>query len=223
MWDPVWEKVFSSQAWGKYPAEELIRFVARNYYKALDRSRVRFLEIGCGPGANLWYLAREGFGFVGVDGSASAIRQAAERLDAECPGWRERGELHQGDIGRLPFPDHSFDAVIDNEAVCCNDFDASVGIYAEARRVLKDDGRMFVRTFATGCWGDGTGEKIGHNAWHCAEGPLEGKGLARFTSLEEIPLLMEGFDNIATELLTWSLNERRHVIKEWIITAGNPA
>jgi len=37
-WDPIWERVFSSQAWGKYPGEDLIRFVARNFYAAPDRA-----------------------------------------------------------------------------------------------------------------------------------------------------------------------------------------
>jgi 2-polyprenyl-3-methyl-5-hydroxy-6-metoxy-1,4-benzoquinol methylase len=98
MWHQVWEQVFLSQAWGKYPSEDLIRFVARNFYKSEDRSRVKILEVGCGPGANLWFFAREGFSFSGVDGSAAAIEQATARLDAEVLGWRERGSLHVGDI-----------------------------------------------------------------------------------------------------------------------------
>lgn len=61
MWAPVWDKICENQQWGKYPAESLIRFVARNYYQSKERSNVSILELGCGPGGNLWYLAREGF------------------------------------------------------------------------------------------------------------------------------------------------------------------
>lgn len=32
-WDPIWEKVFKDNEWGKYPGENLIQFVARNFYK----------------------------------------------------------------------------------------------------------------------------------------------------------------------------------------------
>jgi SAM-dependent methyltransferase len=217
MWDTVWEEVFCNQAWGKYPGEELIRFVARNFYQVPDRSRTRILELGCGPGANIWYLAREGFGFAGVDGSPTAIGQATARLDAECTGWRERGELVVGDIRKLDYPDESFDAVIDNEAGYCNEWTATQAIYREAERVTKASGKIFLRTFAEGSWGDRTGEPVGHHAWFCAEGPLAGKGYSRFTAANEIADLIAPYRVNSVELLTWTLSERRNEIREWII------
>lgn len=217
--DYIWEKIFLNQAWGKYPSEDLIRFIARNFYGAPNRKQVRVLELGCGPGANLWYLAREGFSFVGIDGSATAITQASQRLDDESPGWREHSELHVGDVRHLPFSDESFDAVIDHECVYCNNFQSAQRIYGEAHRVLRKGGYLFVRTFASGCWGDGTGQPLGHNAWLCAEGPIEGKGLARFTSLDEIPVLLHGFEILGIELISRSANERQDLITEWVVNA----
>ena len=58
-WDATWEEVFRQQEWGKYPGEDLIRFVARNFYNVEKRSDIKILEVGCGPGANLWFIARE--------------------------------------------------------------------------------------------------------------------------------------------------------------------
>ncbi len=60
-WDPVWEEIFRRKEWGKYPPEHVIRFVARNFYRVADRASIRLLEIGCGPGANIWFMTREGF------------------------------------------------------------------------------------------------------------------------------------------------------------------
>lgn len=214
--DPIWDEVFRSQAWGKYPGEDLIRFVARNFYRAPDRGAVRILEAGCGPGANLWYIAREGFAAYGVDGSATAISQARARLDSECRGWK--GELKVGDITQLPFEDNSFDAVIDNEAICCNSFENSVRIYDELARVCKPEGKLFSRTFAKGCWGDGTGQPVGRNAWVVAEGPLLNKGYARFTALSELPELIRGFHLSEVELLTRTMDARACEVKEWLIT-----
>ena len=219
MWDPVWEDIFASREWGKYPSEDLIRFVARNFYKAHDRSAVRLLEVGCGPVANLWYLTREGFSFVGIDGSQSAIDKAASRLDAECPGWRARGELRVGDIASLPYDAASFDGVIDNEAVYCNSFDIARDIYVVSARVLKTGGRLYSQTFATGSWGDGAGESIGHLAWRCTEGPLADKGVSRFTDEEDIPMLLAPFDIDSLELLSWTFEGRRQQVRERIITA----
>lgn len=86
----------------------------------------------------------------------------------------KQGELLVGDISTIPYADGSFDAVIDNEAVCCNDFNVSMLIYAEAARVTRSGGGSLCELFASGSWGDGTGENIGHNAWKCSEGPLKG-------------------------------------------------
>jgi SAM-dependent methyltransferase len=219
MWDAVWEDIFRSRDWGKYPSEDLIRFVARNFYQVADRSSVRLLEVGCGPGANLWYLAREGFSFVGIDGSETAISKAEKRLDEECPGWRARGELRVGDIVKLPFADADFDAVIDNEAISCNSFDAACEMYAEIGRVLKPDGHLYSRTFAEGSWGDGSGEFLGRGARHCAEGPLAGKGLCRFTAEDDIPVLTKSMQLQNVELLQWTTDNQKHEIREWLITA----
>lgn len=64
--DNIWNSVFKNQEWGKYPSEDLIRFIARNFYSIKNRLDVKVLEIGCGPGANIWFLAREGFSFVAL-------------------------------------------------------------------------------------------------------------------------------------------------------------
>ena len=131
-WDPVWEQIFTSQEWGSYPGEDVIRFVARNFYANTDRASVRFLEVGFGTGTNLWFLAREGFSASGIEGSKGAEAIARERLDKECPGWSaapRNGELVVGDMMKLCWPDATFDALIDSEAVYCNDYEESCQIY----------------------------------------------------------------------------------------------
>lgn len=219
-WDPVWEELFSSREWGKYPSEELIRFISRKFYRYQRSNRQVFkvLEIGCGPGANLWYCAREGLSVYGIDGSQSAVHQALKRLNEEVPLWQ--GNISVGDITTLDYPSDYFDAVIDNEAVYCNSFESSQRIYLEAARVLKPNGEIFVRTFADGSYGDGSGESVGENAFFCAEGPMADKGYTRFTKFEHIPeLLGPAFKILSVELLSMTCNDRKHVDKEWIITA----
>lgn len=219
MWDPVWDEIFRSQAWGKYPGEDLIRFIARHFYGRPDRAAVRVLEIGCGPGANLWFLAREGFAFAGVDGSEAAIRLAGERLDAECDGWRTRGEVAVHDIAKLPFADASFDAVIDSQAVYANPKAVAQVIFAEAARVTKPGGKLFSRAFAEGCWGDGTGESLGDDAWICDQGPLKAKGMSRFMKEKDIPAIHQGWNVTSIEKISRTMEGRRHTVEEWIIWA----
>jgi Methylase involved in ubiquinone/menaquinone biosynthesis len=217
-WDEVWESLFRECEWGKYPSEPLIRFVARNFYQASDRSQVRLLEVGCGPGANLWYMAREGFSVYGIDGSRTAVDRAYDRLNRECPGWH--GELVRGDFATLPFPGDFFDGVIDHEAVYCCSFDVSRRVYAEIWRTLKPGGKLFSRTFATGCVGEGTGEPCGHNAWRASVGPLAGKGVSRFTNSDEIESLFDPLLITSLELHTYTIDKRRAEVREWMIEAS---
>lgn len=219
-WDPVWERVFTSHAWGRYPGEDLIRFIARNFYGAADRASVRVLEVGSGTGTNLWFLAREGFAASGIEGSPTACRLARERLDAECPGWDAAprlGEVRVGDMAELSWPDVHFDAVIDSEAVYCNDEAESRAIYREMHRVTKPGGRLFVRTFATGTCGEGTGERLGPRRWAADVGPLAGKGPSRFTALEELANLLGPWRIVEVNLITRSLDAQRAEVREWIV------
>ena len=84
--DNKWEELHSTMEWGSYPSEEIIRFVARNFYKK-NREEVKLLDVGCGAGSVIWYLCREGFKPYGFDGSPSAIEKARQRLQVrkyEC-------------------------------------------------------------------------------------------------------------------------------------------
>lgn len=214
-WDKVWDNVFLNQTWGKYPAEDLIRFVAKNFYHMPQRKKTKILEVGCGPGANLWYMAREGFAVYGIDGSKTAISYAKHRLDMECPEWE--GELQNGDILKLPYADEFFDGVIDNEAVYANSYENAKKIYSEMVRVCKTGGKFFSRTFANDSWGDKTGKKVGRNAWQVGEGPLLDKGYSRFTYETEIEDLIQGVKFVEIEMLMRTGADRTKAIKEWII------
>jgi SAM-dependent methyltransferase len=221
-WDPVWEQIFISQAWGRYPGEDVIRFVARNFYAAPDRASVRFLEVGFGTGTNLWFLAREGFSANGIEGSQSAESIARERLNIECPNWNtapHNGELVVGDMLQLPWPDATFDALIDSEAVYCNDFEESCRIYREMHRVAKPGGKLFVRTFATGCWGDGIGTAVGHRRFVADAGPMANKGPSRFTSEAELVELLGPWKICEINLITRSLVAQAQVVREWVVEA----
>ena len=41
--DTTWEDIHKTQEWGKYPSEDIIRFIARNYYKK-ERSNIKILD-----------------------------------------------------------------------------------------------------------------------------------------------------------------------------------
>lgn len=220
--DALWEEVFSTRAWGRYPPEDLIRFCAQRFYARQSRSDVKLLEIGFGTGANLWYLAREGFSVHGLEGSEAGAAQALQRLDTELPNWN-RGEANRLRVGdmcdTLPWSDNHFDAVIDNDAVTCVNHDSACHVYAQMHRVVRPGGWLYVRTPAAGTWGDCTGEAHGHNAWRCTEGPFSGTGIVRFASEEDLVALFAPWNVLQIEQVSRTLENRSKTHVEWVIIA----
>jgi SAM-dependent methyltransferase len=220
LWNPLWESVYQSRAWGQYPAEDVIRFVAGHFFQAPDRAKVCLLEAGCGSGANLWFMAREGFCTHGVDGSATAVRLAQERLARECQNWeRNGGQVRVSDMSCLPYPDASFDAVLDVVAGCYSPLEQARESYAELARVTRPGGKLFMRTFATGCWGEGTGTPAGPGMWNCTEGPLAGLGATRFTAQEQIAALLQGWQVERLERNLHSQADGSQAIIHWVVHA----
>jgi SAM-dependent methyltransferase len=218
MYDAVWERIFSGGSWGRYPAEDLIRFVARETAGVPDRQQLKALELGCGPGANLWFLANEGIPFDAIDGSSSAVSQATARLTREKPGWK--GRIVVGNFCRLPVDFRGYNFVLDSEAVYCNDFDESARLIADIYDRLIPGGAFWSRTFAPGTWGIETGQSLGPDYWLADAGPLAGKGPARVTRRETIPLLYGSrWASVEVGEITRHEGNPDHVIREWIIVA----
>lgn len=215
-WDHIWEKVFNSQEWGKYPSESLIRFVAKNFYQK-DRAKIKILEVGCGPGANIWYLAREGFDAYGIDGSQSAILQSTKRLEKEGL----RAHLSVGDIVQLPYSSDFFDAVIDQECVYCNSKKDSEKILQGVKKVLKPNGLFYSRTFASEMYVGQKNNKAGDFEFtDISDGPFAGKGFVRLIDRKGIDRLYgEYFSIESVDWHEYTSNNGVNKIFEWIIVS----
>ena len=212
-WDPIWEKVFRENEWGKYPGESLIRFIARNYYKE-KRNTVKLLEIGCGPGANIWYMAREGFDVTGIDGSETAIKKAKERLQGE--GLNAR--LVRGDIVKLPFADNEFNGVIDNECLYANSEENTLMALSEINRVSRGGGLFYSRTFSNEMFIGNNSDKTNYEFSNIMDGPLSGKGFVRLMDKKKIyDLYGKFFDIISIDQLEHTQYNGEQKISEFII------
>ena len=93
------------------------------------------MEAGCGQGQVAVGLREAGFDVVGIDLARAALTSLRGR-QPELP-------LVVGDVGVLPFPDASFDAVVSLGVV--EHFEAGpVHLLADHARVLADDGILFL-------------------------------------------------------------------------------
>ena len=118
------------------PAPRLLQVLeqwrARGFIDLLDR--------GCGPGRHAMAAARMGFRVTGLDRSVSALSHLRER--ARLEGL----EVHsvEGDIFTLPFPDISFDCVVDYHASFHTDTAGYLRGVSELFRVLRPGGEAYV-------------------------------------------------------------------------------
>jgi ubiquinone/menaquinone biosynthesis C-methylase UbiE len=214
--DTVWEKIFQTQEWGKYPPEELIRFVARNYYRAPNRKEIKILDIGCGTGAATWYIAREGFSAYGIDFSKTAIERANTRFQNE----NLKGEFKVGDFSKIDYPDKFFDVVIDIGGIVCNDIKSQIKIFSEIYRILKPNGKLFSMMIAKGTWGYGSGDEIEKDTFiNVKEGPHVGHGLIHFADEEEVKNLLHKFRDVKIECSQRTENNQKDKIIHLVIIA----
>jgi SAM-dependent methyltransferase len=189
MFDPVWENIHSERAWGAYPKEEVIRWVAKNFYQVKDRSKVKFLDLGCGAGANTWFLDREGFDVTGIDGSPTAVNRSPVK-----------GKCLVADAINLPFEDNSFHAVIDVACIAHNKWQDAKRIVKEIRRVLKQSGALLSIMPSSDCY----------------RAPYEGKGAVIFPNETDVHVLFYPEINIFNGWTAYSSGN--YTIKHWVIS-----
>ena len=214
-WNPVWEEIFRKREWGKYPPEHVVRFVAHNWYAVRDRQLVRLLDVGAGPGANTWFMAREGFSASAIDGSSTAIERLHTRLASEGL----KADARVGDFKQLPWEDGIFDGAIDNLAICTNPFESCRRVVHEVHRVLKPGGRFLSASFTPRTWGYGTGKQVEKNGFDdLSEGPCSGEGFCLFMDRQQVDELYGDFAEVRVDTTSATLDGETRVVEHWIVS-----
>jgi len=113
---------------------------------------MRVLDVGCGRGEILRHCAGLGARACGVDYAPVAARMARRLADVE-EERRDAVGVYLADAKRLPFPPASFDRVLMFDLVeHLHPWELDRAL-AEARRVLRPDGRLIIHT-APNVWYD---------------------------------------------------------------------
>jgi ubiquinone/menaquinone biosynthesis C-methylase UbiE len=216
-----WDDMYATRQWGRYPAEELVRFISRKFKSLEQKMNACILEVGCGPGPNIWYLVREGFAVAGIDGSHTAINQAKKKLEHEnLPQTLPQVDLRVGDFIVLPWGDDSFDAVVDIEAIYANPLIDIQKAINEILRVLKPGAPFFGKMFGVNSTGSRTGVMIEEGTYaHPTIGPCAGNDIAHYFSKPELESLFSSFSEVKTDFIIRSENSGEMEIFEWLVTA----
>lgn len=142
IWETSFQAQIASHAYNTAPVEALVRTVSyylRARYTPDQERYLHFLEMGCGAGPNLVWLARRGIRVSGIDISPTALSLCLE--NCRRAGVEDRlGILWEGSVTETPFPDESFHGVI--EACVFQHLTKAERqrAFAEIARVLKPGG-----------------------------------------------------------------------------------
>lgn len=131
-----WDHIYGGDSLrnkNKYPSTEVVSFMLRRYGGCNDMQNIRVLDLGCGWGNNLGFLANEGFDAFGIDISFAAVKNSRNFIE----------NVLVGPLDALPYREEVFDVAIDRMAIQHNEKPAMGAAFAEARRVLKSGGILF--------------------------------------------------------------------------------
>jgi ubiquinone/menaquinone biosynthesis C-methylase UbiE len=141
MSDDYWENAYESGNYKHwefgYPSPELIALVAAN----LLRKNALILDVGCGGGTDVVFMAQSGYRVTGIDISSAALRIAEERAK------KAHGTVDwvRADVFDLPIKDGSIDFVTDRGLFHLVEDPDRPKYSAELFRVLKPNGRALIR------------------------------------------------------------------------------
>lgn len=134
-----------------YPHEEVIRFVSKYVRKRVgltefsdvvpDPASCRVLDLGCGIGRHIAFCAQMGLSPYGIDLAQTAIATARQWLAALLDDVQDR--IVQGDVRRLPWPDHHFDFALSHGVLDSMPYDLARAACKELARVMKPGGLFY--------------------------------------------------------------------------------
>ena len=158
-----WEHLHSQPRFRpKYPTELIVQFVFRSFKR--DGSQ-KVLDLGCGAGRHVVFMARENIAAYGVDLSSEGIEYAKKSLDEQGLS----AILKQGSVSEIPFEDELFDGIICYGVLYYCKIEEIKKAINEIKRVLKVGGKGLVVVRSTEDYRFGKGTEIERNTFIISE------------------------------------------------------
>lgn len=193
----TWENIHKKVTWGEYPESQLVSFVASKYYKEKDRTKIKFLDLGCGGGASTIFLAEQGFIVVGCDVSPEAVKLCRKRLKQK--NLKAKISVHNF-IDMRKFKKNTYDCVLDISVLQYNSYREIRSVIRNIHRILKKGSWFFGLMVA-----DSARLKSGE------------RGNVHFYTKTELKQLFQNFEDL---YIGYVQQEHRHTKnKFWIVEA----
>ena len=165
------------------PNKGVVQFISR-----LNKEKSkRILDLGCGDGRHLIFLAEQDYDPVGVDNALWGLYRAKE--------WAEKESLHiklvYADICFLPLKDESFDEIISTQVIHHQRTSKIEKTIRDVKRLLRPNGKFYftVPKYPPGNWKNGKYTEIEPHTFVPLEGFEKGVPHHLFTEDELIRML----------------------------------
>ncbi len=220
-----WKQIHEANGYETYyPFDIVVSFAFRHAPRDRPRGQVKVLEVGCGLGNNLRFLARAGFDTFGIDISEHAVERAGTLLGEEGLS----ADLRACSAAALPFDDEAFDLVVDRGTFTVLPSPIFEQAFAEIRRVLRPSGHLLFTPYADGHYSNGPSDGVVDGlTYPVTRGHLAGRDRGiRFMGFNEIRAQFEhGWTLRSLDLCetTDLLDEDRQVISSWYVVAQKAA
>ncbi|EAL5949676.1 class I SAM-dependent methyltransferase [Campylobacter jejuni] len=119
----------------RYPSSDLVAFVLKNF-----KTNDQILDLGCGAGRHVKFLAENGFKAFGVDYSENGIKATQELLKT----YNLQADLKVSSVDDIPYEDESFDGLLCYGVLYYNSKEVIEKAAKEIHRVLKKDGVAYI-------------------------------------------------------------------------------
>lgn len=211
-----WDDLYKQERFKPvYPLDHIIRNVFTQFPRDKDqRKKLRLLDLGCGAGRHVVFLAREGFQAYGTDLSMEGVLSAQEWLKSE----NLSAVISQAEMSIQPFPDNYFDGIICVGVIYYNDIFGIKKTISEIHRILKKQGILIIITRTTDDYRYGKGKKIEENTYRLDIDDTNEKGMImHFVDVSEIMNYFKKFDIISLEKTETTFSNRINKNSDWIV------
>jgi ubiquinone/menaquinone biosynthesis C-methylase UbiE len=204
-----WNKILREDWYSQEIPDELVV----NFFAPLQNSKLRVLDLACGAGRNLIYVASQGFEAHGMDLSETGLNLTGKRLRKQ----NSRAYIVKGDMHLLPYRDACFDVVMCLFAIYHQKLEGIQSTISEIQRVLKKKGTLLINFQSKKSSMYGKGVKAEEDTFIQPHGPEKGV-LHHFTDREEITRLLKDF-KIANVELREKISADGYFESRWTVVA----
>lgn len=137
----LWRELHkSSRHRTKYPVENVVRFIFKNFKR--DRSE-KILDLGCGAGRHVIFMANENIIPYGLDFSQEGVEYTQNVLkEMDMEEYAEN--IQVGSVTDIPFEEGMFDGLLCIGVLCYMGIHDIRSAASEIHRVLRDGGKAMI-------------------------------------------------------------------------------